>query len=513
MTSRIALGLFLALFAGRPAPAADPPVQALEAQVQKVIEDASPSVVSVVVSHSKNYGRPAKAKPGELGDYEAKRPTDIPGFGRGRFRGEQPTLDRLDLSLVENVADHLFGSGLVLDADQGLILTTHHLTDGATKVFVRGAGGKGSYANIVASDAKSDLTVLRLISAINDLKTVKFAEVRWVDEPKGRKANLKAGSAVVALGHPLAGGAGDGVPSASWGIISKFNTRSAAPPVLTDSITPRPLHTYGGLFQVDARVTLGSSGAGVFNLDGQLVGLGSAVAAVFGSEASGGYAIPMDVNYRRIIDVLKSGREVEYGFLGVGPQADEARNGVQISSLSPSCPAAAAGLMQFDLVTAIDGHPLRTTDDLLHFVAAALAGSEVTVDYQRGGRPFSTRVKLAKNPNALPSIASVPPPAHFGLQVEYQSVKFAGPVGGFRNQPPPNPPPGVVVRELVAGSAAAKRFDELGAVRSWWVITHVDGKPVTTPSEYDAAVRGKTSVKLVLADASDPAIRQTVTLP
>ena len=299
MIPRISFGVLVALMAVLPGPAADPSLKDVETQFQKVIDDTSPSVVSLVVSHNKGYGDPAKAKSGELGDYQSVRVFDPqPGLGRGRFRfGDQLPLDRLDLSLVENISDNLFGSGLVLDAEQGLILTPQHLIEGARKVYVRGPGGKGSYANFVAWDSKSDLAVLRLLNPIAGLKAVKFADVRWSDGPQGRKANLKRGSMVLALGHPHASGVGEGSPNVSWGIVSNVHVRSAAPPVIPTEVTqPKPLHSYGGLIQVDARVALGSSGAGVFNLDGELIGLGSSVAAVSGSDANGGYAIPMDAN-------------------------------------------------------------------------------------------------------------------------------------------------------------------------------------------------------------------------
>ncbi|MEO2089572.1 MAG: PDZ domain-containing protein, partial [Gemmataceae bacterium] len=329
--------------------------------------------------------------------------------------------------------------------------------------------------------------------------------------PDWKKATVRRGSWVIAVGHPLAAGAGDGSPSASWGIVSNTNRASAPPPVQPEANSPKPLHTYGGLIQVDARVTLGSSGTGVFDSDGRLVGLGSAVAAVYGSEASGGYAVPLDRSYRKIIDTLRAGREVEYGFLGIEPASHP--DGVEARTITPTCPAAAAGLYQGDVITAVDGYPLRKDGDLLLRVGAALAGTEVTLEYQRnGGQPRTAKAVLAKNNNPLPFLATVPPPVFHGLTVEYQSTKFSG-AGGRMVRNPPNPPPGVVIRELERGSAADKKFQDLGPSRGWWVITHVDGKPVTTPAEFHAAVKGKTSVKLLLADSDDPANRQTITLP
>jgi serine protease Do len=495
--------------------AADPPsLKAVEEQMQKVIDDVTPAVVAVVVSHAEYPPEPGvKRGPGRLGGYEPQNQPDNRRFGP-RWPGRpQPPLDRLDLSRPENTADHLFGSGVVLDPQAGLVLVPYHLTDGATKVYVRASTGEGSYADIFAADSKSDLAVIKLLSPPAGLKAVRFADVRLADTPDGKKATVRRGSWVIAVGHPLAAGAGDGSPSASWGIVSNTNRASAPPPVQPEPTAQKPLHAYGGLIQVDARVTLGSSGTGVFDPDGRLVGLGSAVAAVYGSEASGGYAVPLDRNYRKIIDSLKAGREVEYGFLGIEPASHPDGIGVIAKSITPTCAAAAAGLYPEDVITAIDGHPLRKDGDLLLRVGAALAGTEVTLEFRRdGGQPRTAKAVLAKNNNPLPFLATVPPPSVHGLTVEYQSTKFGG-AGGRMARTPPNPPPGVVIRELERGSAADKKFQDLGPSRGWWVITHVDGKPVTTPAEFHAAVKGKASVKLLLADSDDPANRQTITLP
>lgn len=495
--------------------AADPPsLKAVEEQMQQVIEDVTPTVVAIVVSHAEYPpDTDRKKKPGQLGGYESSQQPDDRRFGRRGWPGQrQLPLDRLDLTRPENTADHLFGSGVVLDPQAGLVLVPYHLIDGATKVYVRASDGSGSYADIFASDSKSDLAVLKLISPpAAGMKAVRFADVRLADTPDGKKATVKRGSWVIAVGHPLAAGAGDGSPSASWGIVSNTNRASAPPPVQPEANSQKPLHAYGGLIQVDARITLGSSGTGVFDSDGRLVGLGSAVAAVYGSEASGGYAVPLDRNYRKIIDTLKAGREVEYGFLGIEPASHP--DGVVANSITPTCPAAAAGLYPNDVITAVDGHPLRKDGDLLLRVGAALAGTEVTLEYRRdGGPPKTAKAVLAKNNNPLPFLATVPPPAVHGLTVEYQSTKFSG-AGGRMMRNPPNPPPGVVIRELERGSAADKKFQELGPSRGWWVITHVDGKPVTTPAEFHAAVKGKAGVKLLLADSDDPTNRPTVTLP
>lgn len=496
----------LAVFlAASPLFAADPAAE-LEARIQKVIADASPSVVAVVVAHAKYPARFDEKGPGKLGQYEPNLPPS--GF---RPALTAPPVDPLDLSDPANAADHTFGAGLVLDAKAGLVLVPYHLVDGATKVFVRGPAGRGSYADIRAADARSDLAVLELIDPVPGLRSAKLGTVHLVDGPGGAKVNLRKGAFVVAVGHPLAAGLGDGSPSGSFGVLSNIRRRSAvAPGGSRDEERLRPLHAYGSLLQTDARVALGASGSAVLNLDGEVIGLASAVAAVSGSEVNGGYALPMDVNYRRIIATLAAGKEVEYGFLGVLPGSATAA-GVGVSAVTGGCPAADAGVRPGDVIRSVDGNPLTNIDDLHLYVGAALAGSQVTLSVQRGRETRSVPVTLAKNHNTLPFIASVRPPSVAGLRVDYASVRYAQ--AAWRgNGAALYPVAGVAVRDLDAGSAAEKKFADAGDI-SRWLVTRVNGKAVATPAEFYAAAAGKASVTLTLSDITAANHTMTVELP
>ena len=492
-----------------PLRAADPPqasAKALEEQMQKAIDDSSSAVVAIVVSHQKYPGaRPDPKAPGKLGGYISN---ELPRQPFGPFL--LPPVNKYDLSKPENVADNTFGSGVIVDAAKGLVLTTHHLIDGATKIYIRSANGEGSYADIHAADARSDFAILKLLKAPSGLGEAKIAPVQLVDSPDGKKANLKRGSWVIALGHPLASGFADGQPSASWGILSNVRRRSGVAPQREELRSNKPLHTYGSLLQTDARLTLGSSGSVLLNLDGEVIGLGSTVAAVQGSEASGGYAIPFDANYRRILNVLKDGQEVDYGFLGVAPSTAPG-GGVEVSNITPGCPAAEADIRNGDILKKIDGHLLKDTDDLLLYVGAALAGTDVTIEYQRRGAPMKATVTLAKMANPLPSIASNPGPSFHGLRADYASVRLIGLIG--RNGPQVNPPAGVSVKDLEAGSIAEKRFKEAGEATAGWIITHVNGAAVRSPGEFNRAAAGKAAIKLTLADPADPDKTATINLP
>lgn len=496
-------GLLVSLLLPAVAAADDAPVRALERQMRAVIDRAEPSVVAVVVSHAR-YPDSGRAAPGRLGRYAAVQPPTRP------FAAAPPP-DRLDLSNPENVGDHLFGSGVVLE--DGLVLTNYHLIDGATKVYVRGASGRGSYADVHAADARSDLAVLKLLDAVSDLKPVRFAPVRIAPGPNGEKPTVARGDFVIALGHPQAAGAADGVPSASWGILS--NVRRRVPGPGTETLRTKALHQYGALFQTDARITLGCSGGALLNLDGELVGLSTPTAAVAGADTAGGFAIPMDPNYRRIVEALRAGREVEYGFLGVSviPEPPgRLDGGLKLNQVTPNTPASLAGLRERDSLLAIDGNPVLDQDDLFLYIGAALAGTRVELTVARfGGRTEKVRVVLAKNPHALPWLASVRPPAVHGLRVDYTSVLLlpnANNRGGA-----PVLPLGVLVRDLDPGSPADAKFKKLGDGRGQWIITHVDGKPVTTPPEFYKTTGGRASVTLKVTDPMGQSSDQDITLP
>lgn len=502
------VGLLLLLAAPGVGVAADPvpaEVVALQDRMKKLIDAAEPSVVSLVISHNTKHTIPNSSKPWELGEYNS------PQVGNFRFR--QPERDKLDLSDPKNAGDYTVGSGVVLDADQGLVLTCYHLIDGARKIYARLPGNTGSYADIVAGDARSDLVVLRLRNRSAKLTAAKVGEVRTHDTPKN-KATVTRGQWVVSLAHPFAAGLADGQASASWGIVSNIARKSAVPAGAED-IRPGYLYQYGSLIQTDARLNLGCSGGGLFNLDGELIGLTSSTAGVAGSESAGGFAIPMDGIYRGIIDALKTGEEVEYGFLGVEPgkmTGLENRNGLHIRNVTPGSPAANVGIQPHDIVLAVNGRPLQEEADLFLLVGGALAGREVTLTILRDNQRLEFRPRLAKFQHPYPHIASVRPPSFHGLRVDYSSLMAQQMIGpGIRFGLNWN---GVIVRELEPNSRAEAAFRQLALGQGRWLITKVNGAPTTTPAGFYAAAKKSQVLKLTVVNAMDPsADEKVVTLP
>ena len=504
-------------------------LSALEAQVKGALDRAESSVVALVVSQNPRHlaVAPGAPQPLSLGDYPAPPP---PEFGR---RGApRPVVNydaRLDLADPRNAADYAIGSGVVLDAG-GLILTNYHLIDGARKIYARAAGGAGSYADIHAADARSDLAVLRLRQPVPGLAPITLFDGRTAAGPRGEPANLVRGMLVLTLGHPSAAGAADGTPAASWGTLSGTRRRGPVNLAPTEEQKLKPLHQFGVLLQTDARITLGCSGAALLNLDGQLIGLGTPTVAVMGADTAGGYALPMDPNYRRIVSVLRAGREVEYGMLGarlgalprLGFGGAPGAGGVAVVEVMPGGPASEAGLVGDprggggDLITAVDGAPVRDFDDLFPAVNAALAGTTVQLDVARNGATRRVPVTLGKFVHALPWLASERPRAMRGITADYATV--AQQKLGLLTVPA-----GVYVAELEPGSPAATALAELAkslhpgepeAARGW-AVTRVNGRPVSTPREFhDAgAAAGAGALELTVTELSGRGGDSTVRVP
>lgn len=477
----------------------------LQEKMKKMIDGAEPSVVSLVISHNAKHSIPKANRPWELGDYRSQA---MPSF-----RGRQPERDKLDLSDSRNAGDYTVGSGVVIDAVEGLVLTCYHLVDGARKIYARSAGNTGSYADIVAGDARSDLAVIRFRTPFGKLKTAKMADVRTHDTPRA-KATVARGQWVISLAHPFAAGLNDGQASASWGILSNVGRKSSLPAGAED-IRPGYLYQYSSLLLTDARLNIGCSGGGLFNLDGELIGLTSATAGIAGSESAGGFAVPMDGIYRGIVETLKRGEEIEYGFLGVAPErmsVEPRKPGLYVGSVTPGSPAAIAGVEANDLIQAVNGRPIQDDSDLFLLVGGALAGKEITLSIFGQNQPREVRATLAKFQHPYAHIASSPAASYHGLRVDYSSLMAQQLIGpGARMGLNLN---GVIVRDLEPNSRAEAAFRQLTIGQGRWLITKVNGTPVANPPAFHAAAKKSQVLKLTVVNAMDyTGAERTITLP
>jgi serine protease Do len=219
-------------------------------------------------------------------------------------------------------------------------------------------------------------------------------------------------------------------------------------------------------------------------MKGELIGITSSLAAVSNEDAPGGFAVPMSPATRRIVKVLKEGKEVEYGFLGVNFYDVRPGEPVRISAITAGSPAAQAGIQANQYIIKVDGVPIRDYDDVSLAIGAALAGRTIVLEVAAApnGPGREHKVELAKYYYPGPFIASRRPPAVGGLRVDYASTLIKSSVAG---QMPI--PAGVVVREVLRGSPA----DKAGLQRDD-VITRVNGRSVFTPDQYYKEVAGGT---------------------
>jgi serine protease Do len=472
-----------------------PLVRAIQTKLEAIARESGPSIACILVSRNSGYHQapwgalPDPENPGRLGSFDLTAATkSIPADAKNRQRLLN-RLAELDLS-DRDVVPESFGSGFVIDKT-GLILTNAHVIRNATRIYVRLPGDRGSWADIHASDPRSDLAVLKLLTPLADLKPLTIHN----------EEGITAGSFVVSVanGYSPRGKAGENL-TMSYGVVSRERVAARQKNNLQIEAErhKETLHHYGTLLQTDGRLPAWSGGP-LFNLEGKVVGMTNALAGI-GSSERGGLAIPCDVNIARIVEVLKRGEEVEYGFLGVVLANLNERGPIRLSRVSPGSPAAKAGLQPNETLVSINGYKIRNSDDLFLYVGMNLAGNaaKIVVSDHRGNQR-SVDVPLAKFFVPGNPIASKRPPARFGLRVDYTSILAQrNPFHVFSR----STGDGVIIREVIPDSPA-----DLAKLQPDKVITHVNGKAIYSPADYyrEVAKAGKKVELTYLTSDSRPA--------
>ena len=290
------------------------------------------------------------------------------------------------------------GSGFVID-DSGHIVTNDHVVDSAKTVSVQFWNGATYKASVVGTDPSTDLGVIKVDAPQSVLHPLQF----------GNSSDVQVGDAAIAIGSPF--GLEETVTS---GIVSALHRQMEAPNNFTinDSI------------QTDAAINHGNSGGPLLNISGQVIGVNSQIRSDSGGSDGVGFAIPSDT-VKSIADTLIGNGKVEHAYLGVSVQqisssvADQLNLvvGVEVATVKSGTPAAKAGLkgstgsktiagQQYptggDVITAIDGQKVTSSEDVQQAVDAHQPGDTVKVTYSRNGDSHTVDVKLATRPTTIP---------------------------------------------------------------------------------------------------------------
>ncbi len=271
------------------------------------------------------------------------------------------------------------GSGVIV-SPEGYLLTNNHVVNGAESVTVQLADGREASATIIGTDPETDLAVLKI--DLPNLPTVTLGDI----------GQLQVGDAVLAIGNPF--NVGQTVTS---GIVSALGR------------TGLGLSTFENFIQTDAAINPGNSGGALVDIQGNLVGINTAIYSRSGGSMGIGFAIPIDLARDVMTSLIRDG-QVTRGWIGVQPRdlsEEMARalklsvsDGVLITGVLQDGPAHEAGLKPGDVVRQIAGQPIHNTTQLLNVVAGLKPQSTVAISLMRGEKALEIPVQVAqRKPN------------------------------------------------------------------------------------------------------------------
>jgi putative serine protease PepD len=265
------------------------------------------------------------------------------------------------------------GSGFVYD-DQGHVITNQHVVDGAQSVKVTLWNGNSYNATVVGTDPSTDVAVLKVDAPASALQPLALAD----------SSSLVVGDGVVAIGSPF--GLEETVTT---GIVSALHRQITAPNgfAITDAI------------QTDAAINHGNSGGPLLDMSGRVIGVTSQIESESGGNDGVGFAVSSNT-VKRIADALISNGSVDHAYLGVATETSTSPAGALITTVRAGTPAAAAKLLAKDVVTAVDGETVNSSDKLRELVDAHQPGDSVTLTVSRNGSTQSLKVVLGTRPNA-----------------------------------------------------------------------------------------------------------------
>jgi serine protease Do len=339
----------------------------------EIVKKTTPAVVNIAVTGGEAGGRRRGAPP--PGPFGAP-PGEEPGGGES-----PPTPPPIPPSppAPHGRPDQSAGSGVIIDSN-GYIVTNNHVVEGATQITVTLSDRREFAAKIVGTDPKTDLAVIKI--EVTDLPVLNWAEYE----------KLQVGDLVLAVGSPF------GLSSTvTLGIISALGRGNVG------------IADYEDFIQTDAAINPGNSGGALVNMNGDLIGINTAIFSRTGGSEGIGFAIPSSIALD-IVDSLQKTGKVVRGWMGVAIQEitpalaksfklPDQRKGVLISDVNENGPSHAAGIKRGDVVVAFNGKDVQTVSQLRNLVARTMVGKNAQVKVLRDGREQIISVVVAERPS------------------------------------------------------------------------------------------------------------------
>ncbi len=427
-----------------------------------LVEKVSPAVVFISSTHTPK--KPAQQS--ERAPFRSPFPPDSPFYEF--FKQFQERMQQQPQRPMVAL-----GSGFIIDA-QGDIVTNNHVVDGADKIQVKLPDGRQFDATVVGTDPRTDLALLK-VEASKPLPYVTF----------GDSDKLRVGDVVLAVGNPF--GLGGTVTA---GIVSARNRNINAGP-------------YDDFIQTDASINRGNSGGPLFDTEGKVIGVNTAIFSPNGGSVGIGFAIPSSIA-KQVIAQIKDHGSVERGWLGVKIQnvtPDIARavgldapKGALVSEVIPDSPAAKAGVRQGDVIVDYGGKPVDNMRALPRLVAATAPSSTVEIEVWRDGRTKRIPVAIAElkpRTMAAAETENVRPGSAKSERLGATLATLTGDIKARLNLPTDSR--GVVVTALDPQGRAAEEGLRVGDV-----IERVGSTEVNTPADVLQALDKATTHAVLL---------------
>ncbi len=439
--------------------AVDPAIKAHASALSKAFRNAAEvAMPSAVKIHSVTKGKTVRGITGMKGENP---------FKGTPFEEMFPQLEQQQNRVPQRDG---VGSGVIISAD-GIILTNNHVVEGADEVTVQTSDGREFVATDIKTDPESDIAVLRLKN-VKDL----------VPAQLGNSDELAIGDWVIAIGNPF-----ELETTVSAGIISGKGRELG-------------MIRRSKFLQTDAAINPGNSGGPLVNLDGQVIGINTAIASKTGSFNGIGFAIPMN-HAKWVMQQLLDKGSVQRGYLGVGISAVPAdvaqklsipaHQGLIVGEVVAKSPAAEAGLTEGDVILNINGQVVKTPRDLQEVVERTPVDSKIELNLIRDGKPMKVAVTVKPLPEQMASVArprlnqqgpAAPQATEavgYGFSVTDMTASEAKTFAGMT---------GVMVSDVENDGPAMEKGLEAGML-----IRKVGKTPVTTAAEFKAALEKEAS--------------------